>query len=61
MSDKVFGGNASADGADADEGATASSQSGCSIVLANRMVETSFTKKTYQTYIKVSVAVKLTL
>ena len=50
--DSKIGANASAEGTDADEGAEASSQSGCNIVLANRLVETNFDKKGYSVYIK---------
>lgn len=53
VSDAMIGGNASAEGGD-DEGAEASSVSGCDIVLANRLAPFSFaTKKEYQTYLKV--------
>lgn len=52
--DALIGANLSAEGG-GDEGATASSVSGCNIVLANRMVEVAFRdKKDYQKYIKVS-------
>ena len=55
VSDAMIGGNASAEeGAEANED---SSQSGCNIVLANRLVQTSYAKKDYQTYIKVYILV----
>ena len=53
VSDALIGGNASAEGG-GDEGAEASSVSGCDIVLANRLASVSFAnKKEYQTYLKV--------
>lgn len=52
VDDSTFGGNASAEGVE-DEGAdNSTSQSGCNIVLANRLVEVNFDKKGYQVYIK---------
>lgn len=52
VDESTFGGNKSAEGGGEDEGAEASSTSGCDIVLANRLVETSFDKKGYMVYIK---------
>ena len=53
MDDKLIGANPSAE---EDTGASAdpSSQSGCDIVLANRLVETSYSKKDFRVYFKVS-------
>jgi hypothetical protein len=51
VDEKMYGGNASAEGG-GDEGADDAAQTGCNIVLANRLQETSFTKKLYQTHIK---------
>ena len=54
VSDAMFGGNASAEATEEDESADGKvSQTGCNIVIANRLVETQFTKKDFQTYIKV--------
>ena len=54
VSDSMFGGNASTEATEEDESADGKiSQSGCNIVLANRLVETQFAKKDFQTYIKV--------
>lgn len=51
----MFGGNASAEGG-AEEAAEDVSQSGCNIVLANRLQEeTSFDKKAFQGFIKVFI------
>ena len=47
----MIGGNASAEGADGDAGGEDSSETGCNIVLANRLKETSFGKKDYKKYI----------
>lgn len=47
-----IGANPSAEGGGDDEGVDPSSVSGVNIVLANRLVETSFSKKDYQTHIK---------
>ena len=52
VDDSMIGGNASAD--EPAEAAGDSSVSGVNIILSNRLVETSFTKKDYQKYIKVS-------
>ena len=53
VNDAMFGGNASAEGADADEGGDTNAVSGCNIVLANRLTETAFKdKKAYQVYLK---------
>lgn len=51
IDDSAIGGNASAE--EAAEATEATSTTGCNIVLANRLVETSYTKKDYQKYIKV--------
>ena len=53
VDDKLLGANPSAED---DAGATAdpSCQSGCNIVLANRLVETSYSKKDFRVYFKVS-------
>ena len=50
----MFGGNASAEGG-TEEAAEDVSQSGCNIVLANRLQETSFDKKGFQGFIKVFI------
>ena len=53
VSDSMFGGNASTEATEEDESADGKiSQTGCNIVIANRLVETQFTKKDFQTYIK---------
>lgn len=52
IDDSKIGGNASAEGGE-EEKAEASSVSGCNIVLANRLVQTSYSKKDYGTHIKV--------
>jgi len=54
VDDSLIGGNPSAE---EDTGASAdpSSQSGCNIVLANRLVETSYSKKDFRVYFKVSI------
>lgn len=52
VSDAMFGGNASAEGG-AEEAAEDVSQSGCNIVLANRLQETGYSKKEFQIFIKV--------
>lgn len=51
MDESVFGGNASAEGG-AEEAADVST-TGCNIVLANRLQQTTFTKKAFQGFIKV--------
>ena len=56
VDEKMYGGNASAEGG-GDEGADDAAQTGCNIVLANRLQQTTFTKKLYQTHIKVHVHV----
>ncbi len=54
VSDAMIGGNASAEGGEEEGGASGSAaQSGCNIVVANRLVETSFKKKEYQGHLKV--------
>lgn len=52
VDDSLIGGNASAEGADADAGGEASSQSGINIVLANRLVSYDMKKKDFITFIK---------
>lgn len=52
IDDAAIGGNASAEGGE-EEKAEASSVSGCNIVLANRLQQTTYTKKDYGTHIKV--------
>ena len=54
VDDSLIGANPSAEGDDAGAGADPSSQSGCNIVLANRLVETSYSKKDFRVYFKVS-------
>jgi len=50
---QLAGSNASAEGADADEGADASSVSGIDIILNHRLTETFFgSKKDYMVYLK---------
>ena len=58
VDESMYGGNASAEGG-ADEGAEDASQSGCNIVLANRLQETTYSKKDYQTHIKVYTGVAM--
>ena len=50
ISDALFGGNASEEAA--DEGVADSDETAIDIVYSNRLVETSFDKKTYTKYIK---------
>jgi len=50
VSDSMFGGNASAE--DAAESYETEGVSGINVVLAHKLVETSFTKKDYMRYIK---------
>ena len=52
VTDAMIGGNASAE--EPTEAAEDSATSGVNIVLANRLVQTTYAKKDYQTYIKVS-------
>ena len=54
----MYGGNASAEGG-ADESAEDTSQSGCNIVIANRLQQTTYTKKLYQAHIKVYTEVAI--
>ena len=49
----MIGGNASAEGG--AEEAEDVSESGCNIVLANRLQETGFDKKAFQAFIKVFI------
>lgn len=51
VDESALGANPSAEGGD-EAAAASSSVSGCDIVIAHRLAETSFTKKTYTTYIK---------
>ena len=50
----MIGGNASAEGEDADAGAEASSKSGIDVVFANRLEEVTMTKAEYKVYLGVS-------
>lgn len=52
VDDSMFGGNASADGADADAGADDAVTSGIDVVLEYRLQEYTITKGDYKTYIK---------
>lgn len=55
VSDAMIGGNASVE--EAAEANEDSSASGVNIVLANRLKQTTYAKKDYGTYIKVSLLV----
>jgi len=52
VDDSMIGGNASAEGEDADAGADPTSVSGIDVVLAHRLVDFDIKKKDYMTYIK---------
>lgn len=52
VSDDMFGGNASAEGVDADGGGDDDGKSGINIVLAHRLMEYALKKKDYMTHIK---------
>jgi len=52
ISDAMFGGNASAEGVDADGGGEDAGKSGINIVLAHRLMEYALKKKDYMTHIK---------
>jgi len=52
VSDAMFGGNASAEGAGDDEGAENAVAKGINVVLAHRLVEFQLKKKDYMTHIK---------
>jgi len=58
IGDDLIGGNASAEGAEADEGVEdGGTVSGVNIVMDNRLQSTGFgTKKEYQVYMKVRVS-----
>jgi len=51
IDESAIGGNASAEGG-GDEGGEASSVSGINVVIANRLFEMQFSKKTYTQYMK---------
>lgn len=53
VDDSMFGGNASAEGGAEEAAVDGPDKSGCNIVLANRLQGTTYTKKDYQTHIKV--------
>lgn len=53
VDDSMFGGNASAEGGAEEAAEDGPDKSGCNIVLANRLQPTTYTKKDYQTHIKV--------
>ena len=53
VTDAMIGGNASAE--EAAEETEETSTSGVNIVLANRLVQTTYAKKDYQLYIKVGL------
>ena len=56
VDESAFGFNASAEGGNEPEvDERAGTKSGCNIVLANRLVETSYDKKGYQKYMKVII------
>ena len=59
LNDSAFGFNASAEGGDEQGGDQADSVSGCNIVLANRLVETTFKQKDYQKHIKVLLVLRV--
>jgi len=48
----LIGGNASADGADAGEGADDSAVTGINVVMTHKLTETAFAKKDFKTYMK---------
>lgn len=52
VNDSMFGGNASAEGQQEDEGGDTSAVSGIDVVLAQRLVEFPMKKKDYVTHIK---------
>lgn len=52
VSDAMFGGNASAEGADADAGAEDVGKSGINVVLNHRLMEYALKKKDYMVHIK---------
>ena len=54
VDDSVFGGNASAEGGAEEAAEDGPDKSGCNIVLANRLQGTTYSKKDYQTHIKVT-------
>ncbi|KJE89794.1 translationally-controlled tumor protein [Capsaspora owczarzaki ATCC 30864] len=52
IDDSLIGGNASAEGEDADDGAADGVKSVINVVYSHQLVETSFDKKSYTAYIK---------
>eukprot|EP00923_Selenidium_pygospionis_P005755 GHVN01009821.1.p1 GENE.GHVN01009821.1~~GHVN01009821.1.p1 ORF type:complete len:172 (+),score=39.92 GHVN01009821.1:77-592(+) len=52
VDDSMFGGNASAEGADADAGGDDSAVSGIDVVLGHRLCQFDMKKKDYMTHIK---------
>jgi len=52
IDEALIGGNASADGADADAGADDAAVTGINVVMTHSLVETAFTKKDFKTFMK---------
>ena len=52
IDDSMFGGNASAEGADEGGADGDVATHGINVILSHRLVETGFNKKSYQTYLK---------
>lgn len=53
VDDSMFGGNASAEGGVEEAAEDGPDKNGCNVVLANRLQPTTYSKKDYQTHIKV--------
>ena len=58
INEAAIGANASAEEATDEGGAEASVQKGVDIVLANRLVQTAYSKKDFRTYIKVRIIMR---
>lgn len=52
IDESLIGGNASAEGEDADAGADDGAVTGINILITHKLVETGFAKKDFKTYIK---------
>jgi len=52
IDEALIGGNASADGADADAGADDSAVTGINVVMTHKLCETAFAKKDFKVYMK---------
>merc|ERR1711912_171812 len=52
IDDALIGGNASADGADADAGADDAAVTGINVVMTHKLCETGFAKKDFKVYMK---------